>query len=180
MTLETSVRGTSKDDRILALAKCSNLKCDQKPIERLHYIQNKLTLNIRRHIKRFYSGYVICEDPACSGRTRQLPLQFRGAFPVCSTCSKAVMTKDYTDKQLYTQLLYYQQLFDVSKASIRFGKQFNHDLVTARDGQKNYTLLKQMMDRVMEQNKYSIIDMGKLFSGLAVMTAAGFRNSKND
>ena len=75
---------------------------------------------IFRHIKRFYDCYVSCEDPACSGQSRQLPLEFRGAFPVCSTCKKAIMTKDYTDKQLYTQLLYYEQLFDVAKASSRY------------------------------------------------------------
>ena len=45
-----------------------------------------------------------------------MPLQFKGAFPVCSTCGSACMSKEYTDKQLYTQLLYYKQLFDVSRA----------------------------------------------------------------
>ena len=63
----------------------------------------------RRHIGKFYAGYVVCEDPACGGRTRQLPLQFKGAFPVCLTCNSACMSKEYTDKQLYTQLLYYKQ-----------------------------------------------------------------------
>ena len=95
------------------------MKCKKAPIQRATIIQNKLTFFIRKHVNKYYHGYVTCEDPACSGRTRQLPLEFKGAFPVCNVCQKAIMTKEYSDKELYTQLLYLQQLFDVSKANTR-------------------------------------------------------------
>ena len=55
----------------------------------------------------FFSG--------CSGRTRQLPLIFQRAFPICSTCHKATMYREYTDSQLYIQQLYFQHLFQVRR-----------------------------------------------------------------
>ena len=165
-----------KDDRHLALAKCPSAnKCDKSPIQRLGQIQNKLTMNIRRHVTKFCQGEVTCEDPACTGRTRQLPLNLKGAYPVCSTCQAAIMAKEYSDKQLYNQLLYYQQLFDVSKASAKCGRNFNLDLAAIKDGQVNYMKLKQHVDKTMALNKYSVIDMSRLFFGFQTMDAATFR-----
>merc|ERR1719376_346128 len=116
MTLDTAVRGRGRE-ATLALAKCSNLDCKRIPIlERSAYISNKLTLEVRSHVQRYYAGWIICEDPGCSGRTRQMPLVFQRAFPVCPTCSKATMYTEYSDSQLYLQLLYYQHLFEVQKA----------------------------------------------------------------
>ncbi len=121
IVLDGPVRGVSDSDRVLALARCPRAGCDLRPIERRAHVANRLALAVRRHVARFYAGHVICEDPACNGRTRQLPLDFRGAFPACPFCHEmAVMTKEYTDRELYTQLLSYQQLFDVAKANSRY------------------------------------------------------------
>ena len=49
-------------------------------------ILNSIDLLARRHITRYYAGWLVCEDPGCSGRTRLMPLQFQRAFPVCPTC----------------------------------------------------------------------------------------------
>ena len=77
LTLDTTVRGRGKD-AVFALAKCSKLDCRKIPIlEQAAQIQNKLTLEIRGHISRYYSGWITCEDPGCSGRTRQMPLVFQ-------------------------------------------------------------------------------------------------------
>ena len=77
LTLDTTVRGRGKDT-VFALAKCSKLDCRKIPIlEQAAQIQNKLTLEIRGHISRYYSGWITCEDPGCSGRTRQMPLVFQ-------------------------------------------------------------------------------------------------------
>ena len=179
MVFEAPTRG-SKDERHLALAKCTNAKnCKKAPIDKVVKLENMLTLAIRRHLSNYYRGYVSCEDPACTGRSRQLPLEFRGAFPVCHTCQKAIMTKEVSDKQLYLQLLYYQQLFDVAKVSSKFGKNFNVDLVGVKDGQLNYLRLKQHVDQVMNLNNYSIIDMTRLFSGFSAIKASRFRKAKN-
>ena len=134
------------------------------------------TALFRRHIGKFYAGYVVCEDPACGGRTRQLPLQFKGAFPVCSTCNSACMSKEYSDKQLYTQLLYYKQLFDVSRAVQRYpGADLLSALSKAPGSRAKYDELKAHCDEVMNDNRYSVIDMGRLFGGFYNAKAASFR-----
>ena len=84
-----------------------------------------------------------------------------------------------SDKALYRQLLFYQQLFDVSKASDRHGKSFNSDLVGVPGGQGNYAALKGYMDEVMNRNGYSVIDLSKIFAGFGVTKAAKFRKARN-
>ena len=158
--LDCDLFESPRDDKVLSLARCPNPKCDKEPpIRRLAQLKNILTLAIRRHVKKFYSGVLICEDPACEGacdvdtpaigvcinvtsllalyyvpigRTRQLPLRFNSGYPECSTCHKAAMVKEYTDRQLYTQMLFYQQLFDVAKASSRHGINFASNLSGVR------------------------------------------------
>jgi DNA polymerase alpha subunit A len=178
ITLDSAVRGISDTDRVLALLKCPKLKCDRAPVLTKHVtIHNALTMAIRRHMSKFYAGYVVCEDPACGGRTRQLPLHFRGAFPVCSTCGSACMSKEYTDKQLYTQLLYYQQLFDVGRAAQRYsGASFAAELSANPGSRGRYEELKAHVDETMNDNKYSIVDMTKLFGGFYNVKAASFRH----
>ena len=56
------------------------------------------------------------------GRTRQLPLQFQRAFPVCPTCRKAIMYSEYSDSQLYTQIQYVLHLFDIRKAQAKLNQ----------------------------------------------------------
>lgn len=166
----------SNTDRYLTLSKCSNLGCTKKPYERRNYILNKLTMKIRGHIHQFYSGYVSCEDPACTGRTRQLPLAFRGAFPVCSGCEKAIMTKEYSDKQLYTQLLYYQQLFDLKKVDLRYGAGTGKILLDKQPGlEEALSVFHAHVSQTMKENNYSVIDMEKLFGGFFFSKASKFK-----
>ncbi len=177
ITVDSAVRGLTETDRVLSLLKCPNLKCDRVPVVAKHVvIKNALTMAVRRHLNKYYAGYVVCEDPACNGRTRQLPLFFRGAFPICSSCGSAQMTKEYTDKELYTQLLYYQQLFDVSRVTQRFpNSSLLADLSKAAGSRAMYDDLKAHMDEVMNDNKYSIVDMTRLFGGFFNLKAASFR-----
>ncbi len=176
IVVDSVVRGVAKEEKVLSLSQCP--KCGGAPIRRRAHILNVVTTAIRRHQAKFYSGYVSCEDPACNARTRQLPLRFSAGYPECTTCKKAGMAKDYTDKQLYTQLLFYRQLFDVARASARYGRNFNHDLAGIADGQANYALLKAHVDKVMDLNNYSIVDMTRLFSAFSATSAAKFRRGK--
>ena len=94
-------------------------------------ILNNIDVLARKHISRYYAGWLVCEDPGCTGRTRLMPLQFQRAFPVCPTCRSVVidvislliitilrvssMYKEYSDDQLYTQLSYLDYLLDCQK-----------------------------------------------------------------
>ena len=186
MNLDTAVRGRGKDAHF-ALAKCGKLDCQRVPVlERCAYIQNKLTLEIRAHIQRYYSGWVICEDPGCSGRTRQLPLVFQRAFPVCSTCYKATMYMEFNDSQLYLQLLYYQHLFEVQKALDRTAGDEKESLSRGLKVQagsasvaQNYATIKSHVDKMMRENKYSTVSLNKVFEGLNSVKASRFRSHNN-
>ena len=46
-------------------------------------------------------GWLVCEDPGCSNRTRRIPLRGIRGFPVCNVCSKGVVMREYTESQLY-------------------------------------------------------------------------------
>ncbi|KAJ8309966.1 hypothetical protein KUTeg_011831 [Tegillarca granosa] len=83
------------------LSRCPNQNCKWTPIENVKAIMNKLTTAIRQHIKKYYEGWLKCEDSACGSRTRKLPLTF------------------YTDSDLYHQLGFYQHVFDYEKAFTR-------------------------------------------------------------
>ncbi len=90
IVVDSITRGSGHDE-VLALLHCPKPGCKKNPIlERTAFIQNKLTMAIREHIKNYYAGWVVCEDPGCSGRTRRLPLTFQRAFPICNTCYKVM------------------------------------------------------------------------------------------
>ena len=87
------------------------------------------------------------------------------------------MSKEYTDKQLYTQLLYYKQLFDVSRAIQRYpGADLLSALSKAPGSRAKYDELKAHCDEVMNDNRYSVIDMSRLFGGFFNVKAASFRH----
>ena len=132
---------------------------------------------MRKAIKRFYDGVVVCEDPACSGRTRQLPLHFASAYPLCPTCGKGGnMYKEYTEKELYTQLEYLAKLFDLEYVANNYGV----ELSPGRDAAviKQCLDLKQHVMKTMDLNKYSIVDMGRLFAGFFALKASSLRKTK--
>lgn len=52
------------------LAQCSNPDCDDRPYEHVAYIQNQLTMAIRKSISRFYENWLVCDEPTCNSNTR--------------------------------------------------------------------------------------------------------------
>lgn len=161
-----------------AFTKCPNLACNANPLDHMEIIQNRLTLKIREHIKKYYKGWVVCEDPGCSGRTRQLPLSFQRAFPICETCRKATMYMDYTDSQLYLQFLYYQNLFDTQRVLDRTSGLEKDALMKSlakmskqvESGEK-YKNLKFTIDKNIQENNYSLVSLNKVFDGYFAIKA---------
>lgn len=76
-------------------------------------IGSQMILAIRKHIRKYYEGWLICDDTTCRNRTRQMSVFGRRCLR--DNCHGA-MAREYTDKQLYTQLLYYSSLVDTDKA----------------------------------------------------------------
>ena len=54
-------------------------------------VVNSVELLLRAAVTRYYAGWLVCEDPGCSGRTRVMPLRFQTAYPVCPVCRVSSM-----------------------------------------------------------------------------------------
>ncbi|XP_054257765.1 DNA polymerase alpha catalytic subunit isoform X2 [Macrosteles quadrilineatus] len=156
--IEGPVRKTESGD-VLVLERCVNPDCSAQPTQYLSHIKNTLTLTMRAFITKYYQGWLICEDPACSQRTRRIPLRFENYYPVCSLCGKNNMYREYTEKQLYTQLSYLQHVFDISKPP-------HNTLRVSVETFNMYATLKEHVSRTLSISGYSVINLSKLFSGL--------------
>lgn len=78
----------------------------------------QLETQIRRHTARYYSAWLVCDDPACGMRTRQMSVyghRCLGPKGLAYGCSGR-MAFEYSEKALYNQLLFLQGLFDVDKS----------------------------------------------------------------
>lgn len=95
---------------------CPNQAC-QKPFTVLTIVA-QLESQIRAQTSKYYEGWLVCDDSACGNRTRQMSvyghrcLGPRGRAEGCL----GRMSYEYTEKQMYNQLLYFAGLWDVDKA----------------------------------------------------------------
>ncbi|XP_010180410.1 PREDICTED: DNA polymerase alpha catalytic subunit-like, partial [Mesitornis unicolor] len=74
-----------------SLQRCSKTECEEPPLNYVVQMSNKILLDIRRYLRKYYNGWLICEEPTCQNRTRRLPLSFSRSGPVCQACKKAVL-----------------------------------------------------------------------------------------
>ena len=64
---------------------------------------------MRKHCKEYYSGWMRCNDGTCQNETRQQSCL--GSACIAPGCRSTVHEK-YPASELYTQLKYYELLFD--------------------------------------------------------------------
>ncbi|KAG8450588.1 hypothetical protein GDO86_003019 [Hymenochirus boettgeri] len=149
-----------------SLMRCSKPECDASPLDHVIQIQHKLLLDMRRCIKKYYNGWLVCEEQTCQNRTRRVPLNFSRNGPICQACTKAILRSEYPEKALYTQLCFYRFIFDwdyavekiiseQEKAHIK-KKQF-------QESEKVYKKLKCTVDQVLSRSGYSEVNLSKLF-----------------
>lgn len=156
------------------LLECPMPKCRQPLYNQVGKIRNKITLMTGQLIKKFELGTITCEDPACSGRTRQMPLRFHNAYPLCPTCDKGGnMYKEYTDKELYVQLEYLLGLFDLSQSKV--------DMKAASTMSKcfeSYFILKNHVEKIIQNNQYSLVNLKQIYQAFHSLKVAKLRNAK--
>ncbi|XP_015343581.1 DNA polymerase alpha catalytic subunit isoform X1 [Marmota marmota marmota] len=155
-----------------SLYRCSNIDCKASPLTFTVQMSNKLIMDIRRCIKKYYDSWLICEEAACRNRTRHLPLQFSRNGPLCPACMKAILKPEYSDKSLYTQLCFYRYIFDVDYAleklitdheKEKLKKQFFTPKVL-----QDYRKLKNTAEQFLSWSGYSEVNLSKLFADCAV------------
>ncbi|CAG7960329.1 unnamed protein product [Penicillium olsonii] len=95
---------------------CSNQAC-QKPFSVMTIVA-QVENQIREQTSRYYEGWLVCDDSSCGNRTRQISvyghrcLGPRGRAEGCL----GRMSYEYSEKEIYNQLLYFAGLWDVDKA----------------------------------------------------------------
>ncbi|XP_019480791.1 PREDICTED: DNA polymerase alpha catalytic subunit [Hipposideros armiger] len=167
-----SVFEGSGTDMEPSLYRCSNINCKDSPLNFMVQLNNKLILDIRRCIKKYYEGWLICEEPTCRNRTRRLPLQFSRNGPLCQVCMKATLRPEYSDKSLYTQLCFYRYIFDVDCALEKLITDHEKDklkktFLTPKVSD-DYRNLKNTVEHFLSQSSYTEVNLSKLFADCAV------------
>uniref|UniRef100_A0A8D2J7L8 DNA polymerase n=1 Tax=Varanus komodoensis TaxID=61221 RepID=A0A8D2J7L8_VARKO len=148
-----------------SLQPCS--KCHENLSDYLMQINNKLILDIRNYIKKYYSGWLRCEEQTCQYRTRRLPLRFSRNGPLCPVCRKAVLKRECSDKALFTQLCFYRYIFDLDCAKEKLPIQEKGMLKHC-----NYPL-KSTVDKWLSMSSYSEVNLSKLFQTFNVVKSVG-------
>ncbi|XP_040856089.1 DNA polymerase alpha catalytic subunit isoform X2 [Ochotona curzoniae] len=155
-----------------SLYRCSNIDCKASPLNFVVQLNNKLVMDIRRCIKKYYDGWLICEEPMCHGRTRHLPLQFSRNGPLCPACMKATLRPEYSDKSLYTQLCFYRYIFDVDCALEKLITDHEKDKLQKQylthKVRQDYRKLKNTAEQFLSRSGYSEVNLRKLFADCAV------------
>uniref|UniRef100_A0A8D0EDG3 DNA polymerase n=1 Tax=Salvator merianae TaxID=96440 RepID=A0A8D0EDG3_SALMN len=148
-----------------SLQKCSNKGCGEDLLKCLMQMNNKLILDMRNYIKKYYSGWLRCEEQACQHRTRRLPLRFSRNGPLCPICRKAILRREYSDKTLYTQLCFYRYIFDMDYATEKLTDQekvrLNHWQIN--EATEMYRTLKSTVDKYLSMSSYCEVNLSKLF-----------------
>lgn len=85
-------------------------------------LSNRLHLATRDATKKYYEGWVVCSDVTCKTRTQKQSL--RGNGNICSSPGcRAAVAMEFPDSALYTQLKYFESLFDAERAQKKLQEQ---------------------------------------------------------
>lgn len=148
-----------------SLMRCCHIPCGSRPIDYTVNISNKLLLDIRRHIKKYYSGWLVCEDQACQNRIRRLPIAFSRHGPICPACTRATLRPEYSEKALYNQICFYRFIFDWDHACAKVLQPDERNRVSKLWSREKdvYRRLKEVPDKALATSGYSEINLAKLF-----------------
>lgn len=155
-----------------SLFQCSKPECNSSPLEYITLINNKLLLDIRRHIKKYYNGWLVCEEQTCQNRTRRIPLNFSRSGPICQACMKATLRSEYPEKALYTQLCFYRFIFDWDYALEKVVTEQEKGHLKKKhfqEAETAYKKLKHTVDQSLSHSAYSEVNLSKLFQTLAAI-----------
>ncbi|KAI9846781.1 MAG: DNA-directed DNA polymerase alpha catalytic subunit pol1 [Sclerophora amabilis] len=137
----------------------------------------QLEHQIRQQTARYYEGWLVCDDPSCGNRTRQMSVyghRCLGPQGLGKGCLGR-MGYEYTEKMMYNQLLYFQSLWDVNKAktkaNLKGGEGKEQILALAEHNRERFATLKGVVDRYLDKCGRQWVAMDSLF-GFAVQASA--------
>ncbi|KAI9934693.1 hypothetical protein ASPWEDRAFT_175419 [Aspergillus wentii DTO 134E9] len=146
---------------------CSNQTC-QKPFSVLTIIA-QLESQIRAQTAKYYEGWLVCDDTACGNRTRQISvyghrcLGPRGHAEGCL----GRMSYEYSEKDMYNQLLYFAGLWDVDKAKAaaqkEAGEKKDSVAALAEFNRARFGTVKGVVDGYLKKCGRQWVEMDTLF-----------------
>lgn len=127
----------------------------------------QLELAMRAHISRYYEGWTECTEPSCGAATRMTGV-YSGRCLVAGCRGKVV--PQYSDKDLYTQLCYYEYLFDGEQALAEAGdapfRAYIQDTVTRH--KDALATLRGSVQRYLSRSGRRYVGLDKLFAFMKV------------
>jgi len=117
-------------------------------------LSNVYCLQVREDKKRYYKGTLKCDDSSCKTETQQQSII--GNICLSRGC-QGRLQPEFSEKDLYTQLKFYQSLFDVTRKRTRDSTesplQFPGD--KEHSYEKVMDLMSQLTSREVENSKYN-------------------------
>ena len=140
---------------------CLNCPACQKSFT-LNSVRAQLNCAIRRAIRRYGEGWMLCDEPSCQLRTRRIGVYSRCPQRGCL----GVLHPEYTDGMLYNQLLFFSSLFNADRYLKRINNQNEKEIaeVHLASFRSDLDVLKLYVDQYLAINGRGFVDMKKLFS----------------
>ncbi|GFT37342.1 DNA polymerase alpha catalytic subunit [Trichonephila clavipes] len=142
-----------------ASVQCQLRSCPQCNIHLLPYaanLKNQLERIMRRYITKYYKHILVCDDVGCAYSSNKMPLVFSSGGPICPACKNSNLHLEYSEAQLYTQLAYFQSLFDFTKAESTLSFEEKGFLQANKEDEELYQKLKLSADKIVRKSAYGI------------------------
>ncbi|OAQ99209.1 hypothetical protein LLEC1_04889 [Akanthomyces lecanii] len=131
---------------------------------------------IRVQTTRYYEGWLVCDDSQCGNRTRQMSVygtRCLGPKGLARDCLGR-MRYEYTEKQIYNQLVYFATLWDVDRArgrataadSAMASQDREKVLALAEHNRVRFGTVKGVVDRYLDKCGRQWVAMDSLFARL--------------
>lgn len=135
---------------------------------------------IRQETTRYYEGWLVCNEPQCEVRTRQMSVYGKfclGPQGYAKDC-RGEMHYEYTERAIYNQLVYFASLFDVDKAKTKAADSKvagpEKIMALAEHNRVRFGTVKAVVDKYLDKCGRQWVAMDTLFTrlGFSKMMAA--------
>ncbi|PSN66770.1 DNA polymeras-like protein alpha catalytic subunit [Corynespora cassiicola Philippines] len=147
---------------------CKNPSCAQ--ILPTLSVAAQLESALRQALADYYAGYLVCDDPQCGMRTRQMSVfgsRCLGPKGLARDCY-GKMRWEVREKDVYNQLLYFKSLFDVERVKRGEGGEVVGEAgeklrVLAEVNRERFGTLEGVVEKWLERNGRQWVQMDSLF-----------------
>ena len=136
-------------------------------------VMAQLEVQIRGHCAAYYEGWLVCDDPSCGNRTRQMSVYGHRCLGPAGRATGCLgkMQYEYSEKRLYNQLVYFAGLWDVEKAKETAKKakgigeeDRNRLMVLAEQNRERFGVMKGVVDAYLKKCGRQWVEMDRIFA----------------